>query len=166
MSDRKHLQALVEGYARAKCRADVDGALAFCHPDFRLETVSFALAAHGRLEAAAHLRAFFQVFPDYHVDVAALTVAPRAVACWGTARMTMRGDLLTVPATHRTATLPFFSAFAVADGLLLEERFFFDLATLCEQLGAALPAVREALQLFRSAAAVAPPIPYATEEVP
>jgi len=165
MSDRKHLQALVEGYARAKCRADVDGALAFCHPDFRLETIPFALAAHGRLEAAAHLRAFFAVFPDYHVAVDALTVAPRAAGCWGMARMTMRGDLLTIGATGRTATLPFFSAFAVADGLLAEERFFFDLATLCDQLGIALPAVREALRRFRAAAIALPPS-LATEEVP
>lgn len=163
MSDRKHLQALVDGYARAKCRADVDGALAFCHPDFRLETVPFGLVAHGRLEAAAHLHAFFGVFPDYHVDVDALTVAPGAAGCWGTARMTMRGDLLAVPATGRTATLPFFSAFAVADGLLREERFFFDLATLCDQLGVALPAVRAATAAFGAASA---PILPAAEEVP
>jgi hypothetical protein len=165
MSDRKHLQALVEGYARAKCRADVDGALAFCHPDFRLETVPFALAARGRLEAAAHLHAFFAVFPDYHVAVDALTIASRAAGRWRMARMTMRGDLLTIPATGRTATLPFFSAFAVADDLLAEERVSFDLATLCDQLEIALPAVREALRLFR-AATVAFPRSLATEEVP
>jgi predicted ester cyclase len=151
MSDRKHQQALVEGYARAKCRADVDGALAFCHPDFRLETVSFDLASRDRVETAAHLHAFFQVFPDYGVTVEAMTFAPRAVACWGTVRMTMRGHLLTVPATGRTAVLPFFSAFAVADGLLLGERFFFDLAALCDQLGISLSAVRDALRPFRAA---------------
>lgn len=155
MSDRKHLQALVEGYARAKCRADVDGALAFCHPDFRLETVSFALASRDRVETAAHLHAFFQVFPDYHASLDELTFSPRAVGCWGTVRMTMRGDLLGVPATGRTATLPFFSAFAAADGLLLEERFFFDLATLCDQLGVSIAALRAALQPFRAAAPTA-----------
>lgn len=157
MSDRKHLQALVEGYARAKGRADVAGALAFCHPDFRLETVSFALASRDRTETAAHLHAFFQVFPDYHPTLEAMTFSPSAVGCWGTVRMTMRGDLLTIPATGRTATFPFFSAFAVAETLLIEERFFFDLATLCDQLGLELPAVREALRLFRSAGAVAVP---------
>jgi predicted ester cyclase len=151
MSDRKHLQALVEGYARAKCRADVDGALAFCHPDFRLDTVCFALASRDRVETAAQLHAFFQVFPDYHATLDLMTFAPRAVGCWGTVRMTMRGDLLTIPASGRTASLPFFSAFTTADGLLREERFFFDLATLCDQLGIALPAVREALRLFREA---------------
>ena len=85
-----------------------------------------------------------------------MTFAPRAVGCWGTVRMTMRGDLLTIPATGRTATLPFFSAFAIAETLLLEERFFFDLATLCDQLGIALPAVREALRLFRESAPATP----------
>lgn len=152
-ADRKHLQALVEGYARAKCRADVDGALAFCHPDFRLETVSFALAARDRAEAALHLHAFFQVFPDYGVRLEAMTFAPRAVGCWGTATMTMRGDLPSAPATGRTARLPFFSAFAAADGLLLEERFFFDLATLCEQLGLEVAALRAALHPLRAAGA-------------
>jgi len=153
MSDRKHLQALVEGYARAKCRADVDGALAFCHPDFRLETVSFDLASRDRVETAAHLHAFFQVFPDYHASLDELTFSGRAVGCWGTVRMTMRGDLLGVPASGRTATLPFFSAFAIADGLLTEERFFFDLATLCDQLGVTVAALRAALEPFRAAAA-------------
>jgi hypothetical protein len=156
MSDRKHLQTLVEGYARAKCRADVDGALAFCHPDFRLETISFDLASRDRVETAAHLHAFFQIFPDYPATLETMTYAPRAVGCWGTVRMTMRGDLLTIPATGRTAVLPFFSAFAIAEALLLEERFFFDLATLCDQLGIALPAVREALRLFRETAPAPP----------
>lgn len=151
MSDRKHLRALVEGYARAKCRADVAGALAFCHPDFRLDTVSFAVASRDRAETAAHLHAFFQVFPDYHATVEELAFAPHAVACWGTVRMTMRGDLLGIPATNRTAELPFVSLFAVADGLLLEERFLFDLATLCDQLGISLDAVRQALRAFSAA---------------
>ncbi|MBX3023517.1 nuclear transport factor 2 family protein [bacterium] len=151
MSDRRHLRALVEGYARAKCRADVDGALAFCHPDFQLETVGFGLASRDRAETAAHLRAFFRVFPDYGVTVDEMTFAARAVACWGTARMTMRGDLPAVPASGRTASLPFVSTFAVADGLLVGERFFFDLATLCDQLGVSLVAVREALHLLRAA---------------
>ena len=110
-------------------------------------------ASRDRSETAAHLHAFFQVFPDCHATLDALTFAPRAVGCWGTVRMTRRGDLLTVPATGRTASLPFFSAFAVAEELLLGERFFFDLATLCDQLGVALAAVREALRLFRAAAA-------------
>ena len=151
MSDRKHLRALVEGYARAKCRADVAGALAFCHPDFRLETVSFGVTSRDRDETAAHLYAFFQVFPDYHASVDELAFAPRDVACWGTVRMTMRGDLLGVPATGRTAELPFVSIFSVADGLLLGERFIFDLATLCDQLDVSLDAVREALRAFRAA---------------
>lgn len=155
MSDRKHLQTLVEGYARAKCRADVAGALAFCHPDFRLETVCFALASRDRDETAVHLQAFFQVFPDYAVTLDEMTFSSRAVGCWGTARMTMRGDLLTVPATGRTATLPFFGAFTAADGLLVEERFFFDLATLCEQLGVAVADLRAALEPLRAAAAPA-----------
>lgn len=151
MSDRKHLQALVEGYARAKCRADVEGALAFCHHDFQLDTVAFGLASRDRIETADHLRAFFHVFPDYAVTVDETAFAPRAVACWGTARMTMRGDLLTVPASGRTATLPFVSTFSVGEGLLSGERFFFDLAMLCEQLDVPLAAVRAALRLFRDA---------------
>lgn len=150
MSDRKHLQGLVEGYARAKCRADVEGALAFCHADFQLDTIAFGIVSRDRMEAADHLRAFFHVFPDYDVTVDEMAFAPRAVACWGTARMTMRGDLLTVPASGRTATLPFVSTFGVAEGLLSGERFFFDLAMLCEQLDVSLAAVRAALRLFRA----------------
>ena len=57
------MRALVDGYARAKSRADVDGALAFCHDDFVLETVSFGVSSHGKAETALHLHALLSRLP-------------------------------------------------------------------------------------------------------
>jgi ketosteroid isomerase-like protein len=139
------MRTVVEEYARAKSRADVDGALACCHDDFVLETVSFGLASHGKAETALHLHAFFHSFPDYAVTLDELTFGDASVACWGTARMTMRGDILDVRATGRTAELPIFCAFRFRDGLLASERFFFDLVTLTEGIGVPLATMQRAL---------------------
>ena len=143
------MRALVDGYARAKSRADVDGALAFCHDDFVLETVSFGVASHGKAETALHLHAFFHSFPDYDVTLEELTFGDASVGCWGSARMTMRGDVLDVRATGHTVELPVFCAFRFRDGLLVSERFFFDLVTLTEGIGVPLATMQRALRAVR-----------------
>lgn len=143
------MRALVDGYARAKSRADVDGALAFCHDDFVLETVSFGVASHGKAETALHLHTFFHSFPDYDVTLEELTFGDASVGCWGSARMTMRGDVLDVRATGRTVELPVFCAFRFQDGLLASERFFFDLVTLTEGIGVPLATMQRALRAVR-----------------
>jgi len=142
------MRRLIEGYARAKSRADGDTALTFCHPAFRLETVPFGIASRNRDETALHLRAFFATFPDYGVTVTDMAFGDGTASCWGTARMTMRGDGFGLAATGRHVELPMFCAFTFADGLLAGERFFFDLAAFADGIGVPLPLLREALTGF------------------
>ena len=151
-----HMRHLVERYAGAKSRADVDGALAYCHESFTLEAVSLGVRSRNRAETAAHLRVFFAAFPDYAVTLEDLTFGRAAAGCWGSARMTMHGAFAGIAPTGASATLPVFCAFTFADGLLASERFFFDLATLCIGIQVEIGTLQAALHALRDVTADPP----------
>lgn len=52
--------------------------------------------------------------------------------------------------TGKTADLPFVSVFTYKDGALRGERFFFDLATLCDQIGLPIAAMRGVVGALRT----------------
>jgi hypothetical protein len=146
------MRSLVETYARAKSRADVAGALAVCAEGFVLDTPAFGIASRDRADTEGHLQAFFHAFPDYGVTVENVAFAPDAVAAWGSARMTMRGGFLHLAPTNRTATIPFCSVFTFAGDRLGSERFFIDLALLCDGIGVPVAEMQAALAQIRAAA--------------
>ncbi len=141
----------VRRYAAAKSRQDVAGALAVCTDDFVLDTVGFGIRGVGRETVAAQLGIFFTTFPDYAVtiDGEAVSDDTTAVTCWGTWRATMRGALGTFAATNAACAVPFVCVCEIRDGRLAAERFFFDVAALCEQLNLPVAAVVAELRAFR-----------------
>jgi len=147
---RARMRDLMERYAAAKSRADVEGALALCHPRFFIDTVPFAIASRDRAETEMHLRVFFEAFPDYGATVGGTAYGRAGAACWGTAGMTLRGAALGLEPTHRRAEVPFVSWFTFEDGLLASERFYFDLAALCDGLGVPVVEMRAALAALRN----------------
>ncbi len=146
------MRSLVETYARAKSRADVAGAMAVCAESFVLDTPAFGVASRNREETVGHLGAFFHAFPDYGVRVDAATFGPATAACWGTARMTLGGAFLDVAPTHRTAEIPFASAFDFVGDRIAREIFFIDLAQLCDGIGVRVEDMQAALAQIRAAA--------------
>lgn len=146
---------VVARYAAAKSRQDAAAALACCTDDFVLETIPFGTRSHGKAETAAHLAVFFAAFPDYRAVVEGQAAGPGAVAAWGTVSATLRGAFGTLPPTGRSFALPFTCVFPLRDGLLAGERFFFDLAAMCDQLGVSIDAVRAELRVVRGEAPVA-----------
>lgn len=145
-----HMRSVAGGYARAKSRADIEAALSFCHPRFTLETVPFGISSRDREETALHLAAFFAAFPDYEVTLTDMTFGDASLGCWGTARMTMRGEGFGLAPTGRRVEIPVFCALTFADGLLASERFFFDLAAFCDGIGVPLALLRDALDGLRN----------------
>lgn len=144
--------SLVRGYAGAKSEQDVGAALSVCSEDFALETVSMGLVTRDRKEAEQQLALFFTAFPDYAVTLDGVATGSGAVASWGRARLTWRGPLVGLEPSGRSADLPFAAIFPTAGGQLRGERFLFDLATLCDQIGLPVDALRERLAaLARSA---------------
>jgi hypothetical protein len=152
--DRRDLEAatarsLARCYGAAKSRADVGAALAVCSDDFVLETLPFGTRARGRAEVAAQLAVFFRAFPDYAVTLEGFAVGEGVLTSWGRARLSFRGEILGHAPTGKTADLPVFCLFGVEGGALRSERFYFDRAELCEQIGLPLPALTDALAALR-----------------
>jgi hypothetical protein len=138
-------RTIVRSYASAKSSRDLGATLTLCSPDFRLETVCLGLATADRDEAAQQLALFFTTFPDYHVTLHGMAAEGAHVACWGEAQMTFAGPFLGQAPTGRTAVVPCTAIFTCANGLLRGERFFFDLAALCTQIGLPVATVLETL---------------------
>lgn len=146
-------RTLVRSYGAAKSEQDIGAALAACSDDFALETVSMGVETHGRAETEQQLELFFAAFPDYGVTMDGLTASNGVVTCWGRVRMSWKGAFLGHGPTGRTAELPYFCVFPCAAGALTGERFFFDLASLCEQIGLPPGALRSSLDQIRGTGA-------------
>jgi len=146
------LRTLARAYGSAKSEQDVAAALSLCSEDFVLETVPLGLATRDRKDAEVQLGLFFTAFPDYGVEADGIAAEGAAVACWGSARQTFRGPFLGNAPTGRSARHPFVSVFEAKHGRLTRERYFFDLASLCEQIGLPLAAARETLAKLRGPA--------------
>lgn len=144
------MRALTRCYGGAKSEQDVGAALALTTEDFVLETVPFGIASRDRKEAEQQLGLFFHAFPDYGVTIEGFATAEGVATCWGRARMTFAGALLGQTPTGRTADLPIFCVFEFANGSLRKERFFFDTATLCEQIGLPVAELTDALRALRT----------------
>lgn len=142
--------ALVRAYAEAKSRQDVAGALALCDPRFTIETIPFDTASQDRDDTARQLALFFSVFPDYRAETEGLADSGESVAWWGRISLTFAGAFLGQEPSVRRATLPAFSVFDIREGKLCRERFFFDLAMLCDQIGVSVDALTRSLRTLRS----------------
>jgi hypothetical protein len=143
------LVGLALAYARAKSAQDVDAALAVCDDTFVLDTPSFGTRSQGKAETAAQLHLFFAAFPDYGVALDGTLGNDNTVVCWGTATMTLRGPILDIAPTGRTARVPFVSIFTGHARGLTGERFLFDLASLCAQLGVSTDRMAATLAVVR-----------------
>ncbi len=148
-------RSLVRCYGGAKSEQDTDAALAVCDPGFSIDTVAFGLRSRDREDTRSQLAAFFFSFPDYRVTLDGFATSPGIVTCWGHARMTFRGDFLGHRATGRSADLPIFCVFEVGGGTIASERFFFDMASLCEQIDVPVAALSAGLRTIRESSAAA-----------
>ncbi len=127
-------RSMVRAYGCAKSQQDVGAALKVCGDDFVLETPAFATRGKGKDEVAAQLAIFFEAFPDYNVELAGFAHGDM-LATWGRVRLSLRGDLIGIEATNKTADLECMCLFQIENGVLRRERFIFDRADFCEQLG-------------------------------
>ncbi|MEV0663119.1 ester cyclase [Actinomadura luteofluorescens] len=144
--------AVVGAYARAKSRADIPAAMRFCHPDVVFETIAFRTVATGWDEVARQNAAFLRTFPDYGVELDYLVEAGELAVGAGTIRATMRKSLVGIEPTGRSFALPFACHWTVRDGLIVQERFFFDFHQMCEQLGLSTEAAAAKFTAWRERA--------------
>lgn len=148
------LADLVRRHVIAENAQDLPGTLATLHPDCRFEDHATGQIWRGRDGAAAHYRQWWTTF-----DVTVKREAGQhgswtdddAYVGEATWRGHHVGRFLGVEPTGRPIVLPFVVILTFKDGLMLSERFQYDLASLLRQIGAdPIPALSE-LQ-YRAAA--------------
>ncbi len=126
---------------------DLEGTLATLHPDCIFQDHATGQVWNGREGAAAHYRQWWDCF-DVEVirkqGQSAGWLGEDVYAAEATWIGTHTGSFLGIAATGRPITQPFVVFVAFKDGLMSEERFHYDLASLMRQIGVdAVPSLSE-----------------------
>jgi steroid delta-isomerase-like uncharacterized protein len=133
------LAALIGRHLAAENAQDLPGTLATLHPDCRFEDLATGQTWHGHDGAAAHYGQWWTTF-----DVT-VKRGPGQSSAWTDgdgyiAEATWHGKhigpFLGIAPTGRTIVQPFVVVLSFKDGLMLSERFQYDLASLLRQIGA------------------------------
>ncbi len=139
------LQPLLHRHLAAENAHDLPGTLATLHPDCLFEDVATGQTWHGHAGAAAHYLHWWNAF--------GVTVSREAQdrsfwcedgSCVSQATFSGRhvGDFFGLAPTGQDISFRFAVFIGFRDGLMLSERFYYDLAGLTRQLGATgLPAL-------------------------
>jgi steroid delta-isomerase-like uncharacterized protein len=130
--------ALLQRHLAVENAHDLEGTLATLHRDCVFEDHATGQVWRGRSGAADHYRQWWQSF-----DVMVSRDADQC-ACWASATIFMSeatwrgthiGDFLGLPATRKAITQPFVVVVTFNNGLMVGEKFYYDLASLLRQLG-------------------------------
>ena len=141
------LADLARRHLVAENQQDLAATLATLHPECRFDDLATGQTWHGLEGAAAHYRQWWTTF-DVEVkrepgQVSAWTAddACMAEATWDGRHI---GRFLGIEPTGRRIVQPFVVVLAFRDGLMVSERFHYDLNALLRQIGGpALPALDE-----------------------
>jgi steroid delta-isomerase-like uncharacterized protein len=140
----EEMEALFRVHRDAEARRDYDEVLDTFTEDCYLETVPLQLRSEGQAAARDAYVGFFTAFPDLTPDDEGAAFGDDVMIVWGHLVGTSGGDWLGVPPSRGTFRVPFTNVTTFADGRMAGESIYFDLATLCEQAGLPLGAIRAA----------------------
>ena len=133
------LLALIRRHLAAENAHDLDGTLATLHPDCRFDDVATGQSWFGHQGAAAHYRQWWTTF-DVEVrrgeGQRPYTTADDVYIGEATWHGRHIGRFLGIEPTGKTIVQPFIVILSFRDGLMLGERFHYDLASLVRQIGA------------------------------
>lgn len=129
---------------------DLDGAVATFTDDCVYEIVALGIRFDGKQGVALQYSALFYTFPDSEFVVDGRAFGDDTLVEWGTFSATMTGEFLGVAPTGRRLELPIIAVVPFAGGLMAGERVYYDIATVCDQLGISIEEVRAAAALLAS----------------
>ena len=141
---------LFQTHRDAEARRDYDAVIATFTEDCYLETVALGSRSEGRAAARDAYVAYFTAFPDLAPDDQGFAFGDDSLVSWGTLQGTSGGDWLGVPPSGGSFNVQFTNVTRFKGDKMHGESIYFDLATLCEQAGLPLDAVREAAARRRS----------------
>ena len=143
----QQLADLARRHLVAENAQDMDGTLATLHPECRFDDLATGQTWLGHEGAAAHYRQWWTTF-DVEVKR-----GPGQVSAWTADDVCMAeatwhgrhiGRFLGIEPTGRAIVQPFVVVLSFRDGLMVSERFHYDLGALVRQIGGpALPALAD-----------------------
>ena len=133
------LAELARRHLLAENEQDLAATLATLHPECRFDDLATGQTWHGRDGAAAHYRQWWTTF-DVEVrrgkGQRPYTTADDVYIGEATWHGRPVGRFLGIEPTGKTIVQPFIVILSFRDGLMLGERFHYDLASLLRQIGA------------------------------
>lgn len=138
-----HIDQALQRYADAKNAHDVDAILAMCTEECRYESVGLGAPLRGKEALRAFYTALFEALPDYAGEFEGTAYGPDSVVAWGQFVGTTTDQFLGIEIeAGRRIEVPVSFVCHFRDGLVENDRGFFDVATLAEQLGVPLDRLR------------------------
>jgi steroid delta-isomerase-like uncharacterized protein len=138
------MEQLFRTHRDAERQRDFDGIMATFAENCYLETIALGSRSEGQAAARAAYVAYFTAFPDLTPDDRGMAFGDGVLVSWGFLGGTSGGDWLGIPPSGKSFAVPFTNVATFTEELMLGESIYFDLATLCDQAGLPLDAVRGA----------------------
>jgi steroid delta-isomerase-like uncharacterized protein len=130
---------IVEDWAAALDRADLDGSLDYVAPN--VEFSNPIATTHGPAELRALFDVFWTALPDFKHEISQVLEQDDVVAIEGMATGTHTGPLASptgeIPPTGRSVTFPFAAWARVENGKIVRFRGYWDVAGLMQQIAPA-----------------------------
>jgi steroid delta-isomerase-like uncharacterized protein len=142
--DPKAMSELFHTHREAERRRDYDAVIETFAVDCYLETIALGSRSEGREACRAAYVAYFTAFPDLAPEDLGEAHGDGVLISWGFLNGTSQGGWLGVPPGGGAFRVPFTNVTTFDDTHMLGESIYFDLATLCEQAGVSLEAIRAA----------------------
>jgi steroid delta-isomerase-like uncharacterized protein len=133
----------LEAFRAAKDRHDVDAVVELRTEDCVDLMVATGLRLEGKPAIARYFRAFFASVPDYRGEFDGVAYGAGSAVVWGQFAGTVSEQMLGTPVKgSRRLRVPCVFVVSFRDGRVVEDRQYWDAATLADQLGVALSAIR------------------------
>jgi steroid delta-isomerase-like uncharacterized protein len=131
----EEMEEVLVRYQGAFNAHDVDAALAFCTEDSYYENVPAGFRIEGLEDLAAFWESFFSACPDFEVGLDEQAYGQDTAVAWGSMRGTHLGEFMGVQGTGRRFEVPMVCIVGFRRGFVASDRAYFDLASVCDQLG-------------------------------
>ncbi len=149
------IHRVIEEHLAAEARHDAAAAAATYADHGYYHHVPLGLRLDGRDAVAMGYAASFAAMPDSALVEEGRASEGARFVHWGRFQATLTGSWLGLPPTGRRLDLPFAAVIEMRDGRMIGETLYYDLATLCDQAGYTVDAVRAAAAAVRGARAAA-----------
>jgi len=135
-AERDTMLAVLAEHSRLERIADLTGAMATMTDDCYQEHESIGLRCVGQRDVTKYYQqCLFEPFPDWFATFRGMAVAKGTIVVWCCFQGTMTGPWMGIPATGRPFSYPLTVVLKFRGDKMVGESQYYDVATVCEQMG-------------------------------